>query len=745
MAEHSQNAPASIGACRKVELAVGQLNALSVPTCVAVQYLAKLHQGRFSPSSVADIVACEPALAAQILSLAQRQAAGPARQRHAIRLVLDRLGADDVRDVLLQTKVSAGFEIEFAQAQPGTPDRKDLILHSLAVACCAKRLAETTALEVDPQLAYSAGLLHDIGKLALQDIMPKSLAAIAQEAQATQSSLYAVEQKHLGTNHAMLGKQLAQKWRLPEPIAMAIWLHHSDAVTLLGDLAEIAVVRAVWAADHLVRSAEIGISGSFDPPESLATLAHVLGADAEWLGELRDTLPGEVAGPAETLGLAIPNTAAKYCDAVQAALANLSEKQAALAAENRTFQVAAGYLDFTRSFLLSVGPSTEAIDIAEDLARRWQRFFQTGSVCLYLTDGATDGALDAVVVEALGHSGKIVVELPSEQVAVPKPLAERFTLLDAQHHIDWLAEQMDTSFDLARTKLIPLLCEGRAIAVMAFELNFPGDATLFAEKFETAASMAATVLGLALARKHQTQFSERLVRALGKAEPPAPPQDAISPTEALAEMAAGVAHELNNPLSVISGRAQLLAEGETDEQRKRDLEQIRDNVTEASGVIEDLMSFAEPSSPRPAPTDVRQIIEEAVELAGRKSGAEHVNAQVHVDDEVGEVTVDSAQVVSALANVISNAIESYSDSMGPVKIVAEPSGRKVRLQISDLGAGMDPETLRKATHPFFSAKPAGRKRGMGLAYATRLIQLNKGTLTLESHPTQGTTVTITLP
>ena len=98
-------------ASRKVELAIGELGLLSVPPCVAVQYLSKLVQGRFSPASVADIVECEPALAAGVLSLAQRLAAGPVSQRHAVRLVLDRLDADDVRNVLLKTKVTAGFEI----------------------------------------------------------------------------------------------------------------------------------------------------------------------------------------------------------------------------------------------------------------------------------------------------------------------------------------------------------------------------------------------------------------------------------------------------------------------------------------------------------------------------------------------------------------------------------------------------------------------------------------------------------
>jgi signal transduction histidine kinase len=118
---------------------------------------------------------------------------------------------------------------------------------------------------------------------------------------------------------------------------------------------------------------------------------------------------------------------------------------------------------------------------------------------------------------------------------------------------------------------------------------------------------------------------------------------------------------------------------------------------------------------------------------------------VLISEEVERVLVDSAQVVSALANVIANAVESYSDAMGPIKITAEPGDRGLRLRVSDLGRGMDEQTLKKATNPFFSAKPAGRKRGMGLAYAARLIRLNRGKLDIESRPDRGTTVTVTLP
>jgi putative nucleotidyltransferase with HDIG domain len=760
MAQKNIDATAS----RKVELAVGELDVLSVLPCVAVQYLTKMLQGPFSPASIVDIVECEPVLAAELISLAQRLGSGPVSQRHALRLILDRLDVGEVRDVLLKTKVTAGFEIEFASEHPAVPARKDLTLHSLAVACCARRIAEAApSLQVEPDLAYSAGLLHDIGKLTLQDIMPRSLAAITRDAEAACSSLHEIEQRHLGTNHALLGKRLAQRWRLPESIMLAIWLHHSDPAVILESAPKARVALPVWAADHIARQAGIGHSGTYAAPESLDNVAWTLDIPAQTLQEIRDGLADQVEQKAKAVGFDLPQPTARYCDLIQACAAQLSRMHTQLANESRNLEMTSGYFHFAEDFFRSTGVNGGAIYIAEDFARRWQRFFQTGSVCIFWPGQAQEGVVEAVVVEALGHSSKAVLEAPDHGPLIPPPVVERFVVTDAQEHIDWLLEQLEVDFDSGRTKLAPLRCDGQTIAVVAFELNLPGDVDFFADKFETAASMAGAVLGLALTKQHDERLLERLARikAVKKSESPHPqtgesqsaagtasnsgPFLPASVVEALAEMAAGVAHELNNPLSVIAGRAQLLAQAESDGQKRHVLDLIKENAREASGIVDDLMGFAQPDLPRRAKISIRQVLDEAVEFATHKTGGEPINVQVRVAEGAGDVLVDSAQIVSALADVIANSVESYADAMGPVKIAATPAGATIRLQISDLGYGMDDETVRKATYPFFSAKPAGRKRGMGLAYTARLIQLNHGAMTIESHPDHGTTVTITLP
>jgi len=236
-------------------------------------------------------------------------------------------------------------------------------------------------------------------------------------------------------------------------------------------------------------------------------------------------------------------------------------------------------------------------------------------------------------------------------------------------------------------------------------------------------------------------------------------QERIEPTEekdeslfdysitALAELAAGAAHELNNPLAVIAGRAQLLAESEQNQGKKQILQQIQENANEASEIIEDLMSFAEPPPPRPSRTSITQIIEEALQLASRKAKTEKINSEIEIAENVTSLFIDSAQIVSAIANIMCNAIESYGQIGGPVKIGVQLAESEdfVKMSIEDKGCGMSSEILKKATQPFFSAKPAGRKRGMGLAYAARLIQLNKGSLSIASEPGKGTTVSIYLP
>jgi putative nucleotidyltransferase with HDIG domain len=724
----------------QVELAIGRLDSLSILPCVAAQLLPRLMQGQFSPS--ADIIESDPALTARILSLMGKYGVSKAGERFSLRQGLDRLPAGLVRDALLSLRVIH---------EPQHDNRKQLMLHSLAVACCAKDIAEITLPQMDSQLAYCAGLLHDIGKFALEEAMPKSFVRIIEEAKSQCACTCDIEKKYLGTDHTMLGKHLAQKWYLPEAIGLAIWLHHSDTVTIYQNMSEARMAAIVQLADSIARQSGIGQSGSFDSPAQITPIVNVLGIDNEQLKPIRQNLAKQVWQRAKVLGLDMQNAVARYADAAGAIAAQSARDYTMLADENRRLQTISGRFDFITEFLLSINSASGAIDIAENFATRWQKFYQTGMVCLYLAPADNSKTLEAVIVQELGQSKTMILGVPEDSAAIPKKITSSFAILDAHDCLDWLFEQLDVDFDVSRTKLVPLLSNGKAIGAIAFELNWPvDDAELFAKNFKAVTSIAGAVLEMDVALQKQECFAERFAQLISKPLVSAEVSRSGITTDylfsALAEMAAGAAHELNNPLSVISGRAQTLAETETDEERKRIIGQIERNAGQIAQIVEDLMSFAEPPKPRPAKTTIKQILNEAVQLAGQKTKDENVNTQIEAAEPDGTILVDSGQLVSALANIIVNAVESYDDKPGPIKITAAlADSGLVKLTISDLGCGMDTETLQKATQPFFSAKTAGRNRGMGLAYAARLIQLNGGSLHIASKPGEGTTVTILLP
>ncbi len=747
-------------ASQQVELAVNRLNSLSTLDCIAAQYIPRLLQSQFQPSTLIDIIESDPVLTLRILSLIGTSGLSLPDGRFSLSKALDKLPVHQVRDAILSIRISHTLEQLNSPDSYNVSTKKGLFIHSLAVACCAKEIAELATPKMDPQLAYCAGLLHDIGKLALDETMPRSFANILEEAESTGQCSQMIEQKHLGTDHTIIGKHLAQKWQLPNLVILAIWLHHSQSLIVSREMPEARIAVVIQLSDLIARQTGLGRSGSFDVPGRTDSIAQELAISNEQLEYISRNLSAQVEQKTKILGLDLPKAHARYCEIIQDAAVQLARRDAELSNENRRLQSASSHLDFIKDLLLNINPTITALDLADILAVRWQKFYQTGRICLFLVPSVGSQILEAVVVENLAQSRTIILNIPDDVPVIPKVLSNNFTIVNAHDYIDWLFEQLDTGFDENQTRLVPLLCGGKAIGAIAFELHYPCDTELFEESFRTSASIAGAALGMAMSRRREQQFAERFVRLITAPSEKIPPlesgdipeeSDQAIPVEvsmdALAEIAAGAAHELNNPLAIISGRAQLLAETEKNQEKKQILDQIHDNANKASEIIEDLISFAEPPRPRPAETSIAQIIDEAIQLAGRKTNIEELNTQITLADGIENVFVDSAQVVSAIANIISNAIESYGEQPGPIKITADAdtTADMVRLSIADSGCGMDTAILQKAIQPFFSARPAGRKRGMGLAYAARLIQLNNGSLNIESEPGTGTTVNVHLP
>jgi signal transduction histidine kinase/HD-like signal output (HDOD) protein len=732
----------------QVEHAVRRLEGLSILPGAASRFLRGVFDMQLEPRELAELVESEPALAVMMFSLVKKQS----NETISIHRLCEQIPLRDIRDRF--------FSLGIYQSFDGDPERierrRQLVTNAAAVAYCAREIAEQSNLNVDGDAAYTAGLLHSIGNLALDEAMPRSFAAIAEQAQSERVCISDVQERNIGLDYTVLGKRLAAKWSLPQQIQMAVWLH----LVRPGVIADVVprevggLIQAVHLGYILARKFEIGFSGSYDsielpPDEQLPGINTADMEDIARVGKQRIESRGQAGERQKQL--------ADYVKAVQAAAAQLATEGTKAAAEARRAQTKASHFDFATEFFTNINGDCEPIELAQRFVCQWRKFYQTGAACLYLTPTETE-AIEAVIVGGDNKSKSLTIR--GSGPVIPQQIQKDFAVIDAAGVCDWLFEQLDVQFDTEQTKIAPLLCQGKAIGAIVFEFHYPVATSTVREMFEQTCFVGAAVLDAAIGRSRQQHLAERFARLAMKEKGPGfVPIKTIGTTprqaegggdyiSVLAEMAAGAAHELNNPLSIISGRAQLLASDETDANKAEALRQIQDNCKELSRVVEDLMSFAEPASPRRALVAVRQVIDEAVDLAAMKTQSEYIETEIELADSVNDVFVDSGQIVSSLANIITNAVESYEDKSGPVEIKAsrtpDQSG-SVRIEITDRGCGMNAETMAKAVYPFFSSKPAGRRRGMGLAYASRFIELNVGTLKITSEVDQGTTVTIILP
>jgi signal transduction histidine kinase len=215
----------------------------------------------------------------------------------------------------------------------------------------------------------------------------------------------------------------------------------------------------------------------------------------------------------------------------------------------------------------------------------------------------------------------------------------------------------------------------------------------------------------------------------------------------IAQMAAGAAHELNNPLAVISGRVQMLARNATDEGDRRALEIVWEQCDRATMIVTELMAFAKPDPPQQDALPVGPWLHAFRERWLERSTLDPEEFSLEISDPHITLRVDPRQVGAILDAVLTNAIEAMAGTSARLVInsTAPTSDDTVVLSVRDNGKGMPPEVLEHALDPFFSYRAAGRGRGLGLSRAARLAEINGGRLWLESTEGRGTNVFVELP
>ena len=215
-------------------------------------------------------------------------------------------------------------------------------------------------------------------------------------------------------------------------------------------------------------------------------------------------------------------------------------------------------------------------------------------------------------------------------------------------------------------------------------------------------------------------------------------------------LAAGVAHEINNPLTgVLTFTHMLLRREDINEEIREDLQTIADATERVRMIVKGLLDFSRQTKIEPEPTDLNTLIEQTIPLVDNQSLVKGVIFCFDAGKDIPLRTLDRSQIQSVLLNIILNAIDA-TDKGGHINIYTRLSAgprqtKTIEVEISDSGCGISPEHLDKLFDPFFTTKEVGKGTGLGLSVSQGIIERHGGTIRVQSTVGQGSIFTICFP
>lgn len=212
---------------------------------------------------------------------------------------------------------------------------------------------------------------------------------------------------------------------------------------------------------------------------------------------------------------------------------------------------------------------------------------------------------------------------------------------------------------------------------------------------------------------------------------------------AIGELAAGIAHEIRNPLGIITGSAETVKRHDDPKIREEMVNYILEESQRINGLISNFLEFARPKEPRMILCDIREVLEKTLLLLSPKAKSLGVEIKKDLPKEALMLLVDPDQIRQAFTNLSVNAIEAMPDGgVLSVKVMKNQKG-KVIIKFSDTGKGIPKELRRKVFDPFFTTKEGGT--GLGLSIAHQIINQHGGSIIVEDREGKGSTFIVTLP
>ena len=217
---------------------------------------------------------------------------------------------------------------------------------------------------------------------------------------------------------------------------------------------------------------------------------------------------------------------------------------------------------------------------------------------------------------------------------------------------------------------------------------------------------------------------------------------------AVGELAAGVAHELNNPLAAVQGYAQFLTmRQDLDESMRSDVDTIYEQAQRASRITANLLQFARKHEPERSSICINNVIENCVDLHAYRMKVNNIEVSTDLDHELPDSMADFHQLQQVFVNLITNAEHAMTKAHGKgmISIKTHRSDEAIRITVADNGPGIPEEDLARIFDPFFTTKEVGQGTGLGLSICFGIVEQHSGTIRVESELGKGATFIVELP
>ncbi|WP_144186378.1 hybrid sensor histidine kinase/response regulator [Elioraea rosea] len=216
---------------------------------------------------------------------------------------------------------------------------------------------------------------------------------------------------------------------------------------------------------------------------------------------------------------------------------------------------------------------------------------------------------------------------------------------------------------------------------------------------------------------------------------------------AMGSLLAGVAHELNNPLSIVIGQAAMLAEATEGSPHAARAAKVQDAADRCARIVRTFLAMARQKPPRREPVSAEAIARAAIELLAYGLRSDGIEVTLDADPATPSLSADQDQLHQVLANLLTNAQAALRGRDGPRRIAVTvcPEGADVRIAVSDNGPGVAAAIAERVFEPFFTTKPVGQGTGIGLAVCRSIAIAHGGGIALESPPEGGARFVLRLP